>query len=78
MRAFQISFGALADDIEDQLRPQGLTLGSRASMIHRAAENISFLAIHQFLTDSEKDRSRKRLMKEIKAAVKVIPGDNQQ
>lgn len=72
MSAFQITFGALAGDIEDQLRPQGLTLGSRASMIHRAAENISYLAIHGLLTDSEKDRARKRLMKEIKVAVKAI------
>ena len=77
MSAFQIAFGALADDIEDQLRPQGLTLGSRTSMIHRAAENISYLAIHGLLTDNEKDRARKRLMKEIKVAVKAIPGDNQ-
>jgi hypothetical protein len=77
MTSYQIAFGALADDIEDQLKPQGLTLGSRASMIHRAAENISYLAIHGLLTDSEKDRARKRLMKEIKAAVKPITGDNQ-
>jgi hypothetical protein len=67
--------GALADDIEVQLRHQCLSLGSRsdADRIQRWANEISSLGIHGLLTEAERDRARKRLMKEIRLLVRPLP-----
>lgn len=73
-RSFSLSMGALADDIEVQLRQQGLTLGSRsdADRIQRWANEISSLGIHGLLTEAERDRARKRLLKEIRPLVRPL------
>jgi len=73
MRAYGIEFGALSDDIEVQLQRQGFTLGDRAERIQRWATEISSLRIHGLLTESESDRARKRLWKELTQTVKPLP-----
>lgn len=74
-RSFSLSMGALADDIEVQLRQQGLTLGDRsdADRIQRWANEISSLGIHGLLTEAERDRARKRLRREIRLLVRPLP-----
>jgi hypothetical protein len=69
VKGYGISFGALSDDIEDQLLRQGFTLGDKAQKTQRCADYISFLRIHSILTETESDRARERLMKEIKRTV---------
>ena len=76
MNGYGISFGALADDIEDQLRRQGWTLGDQAGRYQRWADEISSLRIHQLLTEAESNRARKRLWKEITAAAVPLPEES--
>ena len=73
MSGYDISFGALCDDIEDQLQRQGFTLGDRAPLFERWATEISNLRIHGLLTEAESDRARKRLWKELTATAKPLP-----
>jgi hypothetical protein len=73
VKGYGISFGALSDDIEDQLLRQGFTLGDKAQKTQRCADYISYLRIHSMLTETESDRARQRLMKEIKRDVRSIP-----
>ena len=72
--SYGLTFGAMADDIEVQLRRQGLTLGSKDSehRIQRWADEITSLGIHELLTNSERDRARKRLMKVIRPLVRPV------
>lgn len=74
MKGYGVEFGALADDIEVQLQRQGVTLGDRAPLFERWATEIYSLRIHGLLTESESDRARKRLWKELTATVKPLPG----
>lgn len=73
--SYGLTFGALADPIEVQLRRQGHTLGSKDAThrIQRWADEITSLGIHQLFTGAERDRARKRLMKEIKSLVRPLP-----
>ena len=71
--SYNLSFGALSPDIEDQLRPQGFTLAGSANRIHRIDRYITFLGIHEILTESERMNARKRLAREIKAHAHQLP-----
>ena len=73
-KAYGIAMGALSDDIEDQLRRQGLTLGvgPEADRIQRWANEITSLGLHELLTGAERDRARKRLLKEIRPLVRPL------
>ena len=73
MKGYGIEFGALCDDIEVQLQRQGFTLGDQAERLQRWANEITSLRIHGLLTESESDRARKRMWKELTAIVKPIP-----
>ena len=72
-RGYEIAFGALADDIEDQLQRQGWTLGDRAERFQRWADEISSLRIHELLTEAESDRARMRLWKQIAPHALPLP-----
>jgi hypothetical protein len=68
---YGLEMGALSDDIEVQLRRQGLTLGSVDSVrsVQGWADAITSLGIQELLTMAERDKARKRLMKRISALV---------
>jgi hypothetical protein len=68
---FGLEMGALSDDIEVQLRHQGLTLGSIDSIkrVQGWADAITSLGIQELLTMTERNKARKRLMKRISALV---------
>ena len=78
MSGYGVEFGALCDDIEVQLQRQGFTLGDRAVLFQRWSTEISSLRIHGLLTESESDRARKRLWKELTATVKPLPSKETQ
>lgn len=75
-RSFEICLGSLCDDPSLQLKKQGINLNERdARVIDRAAESIDYLFVQCLLSEAEKDRARKRLMKEIRKIVtKSTPG----
>ena len=73
MSGYSITFGALCDDIEVQLQRQGFTLGDRATLFQRWATEISSLRIHGLLTETESDRARKRLWKELQGTALPLP-----
>lgn len=67
-----IEFGAISDPIEKQLQEKGFTLGMSAPKFERAADSITFLRIHGFLTDSASHSARKKLMKEIAKQARAL------
>ena len=71
-KPFGLTFGALCDDIEVQLRRQGLTLGSDAGMVQRWVSSWHELRTSGLITNGESDRARDRLMKRITAMVQVF------
>jgi hypothetical protein len=74
-RSFHLSLRTLSVDIAIQLREQGLTLGSQSdsNRVQRWANEINGLAILGLLTESERDRARKRLLKKIRLMVRPLP-----
>ena len=70
---FSVSVGALCDPIEDQLQRQGLTLGDAAKQIQGWANAITDLAIFELLTETERNRARRRLMKRISSRIQRLP-----
>lgn len=68
-KPFGLTFGTLCDDIEVQLRRQGLTLGDRAEMVQRWVNALCDLGISEIITEADRDRARKRLMKRIPSMV---------
>jgi|WetSurMetagenome_2_1015567.scaffolds.fasta_scaffold1979161_1 hypothetical protein len=61
-----IHFGVLCSPIETQLREHGYTLGAKSKHIQKAVDNINFLHVNCFLSDSEQNKANLRVMKEIK------------
>lgn len=63
---FNLHCGALSKPVGEQLREQGLSMEERdLSRIQRATESVTFLAIHGYLTESETEKARNRIVKEI-------------
>lgn len=66
----ELYFGALVPSINEQLVEQGITnLGTDVIDFQRAADAITYLVVHSYITDSEKQKSHRRLFKKIVAAV---------
>lgn len=66
MSNLQITFGAIAEPVSAQLSAQGVVINAAdANRFDRCADAITLLAIHGYLTDAEKTRARKRVMKAI-------------
>ena len=70
--SFGISFGGLQDSLETQLNKQGLTLSNETDLIQDCADAITTLYICGYLTETETDKARTRLFKDIKRKVKPL------
>jgi hypothetical protein len=69
-RTITIEFGALAAPIESQVREAGYAISNAdARFVQRFADAVSVLSVGGYLTDAEKDRVRKRIMKRIQASL---------
>lgn len=66
----ELHFGALCHPLKKQFRMAGIKV-DKADMDRwqRAADSITYLAVHQLLPDSAAHAARKRLMKKIVAGV---------
>lgn len=74
-KSFSIQFGALCPPLGEQLRDQGLTLDLdpvRRMYLQRDIEEVTRLSIRGVITESERDRARKRLMQTIKKHLKPL------
>ncbi len=72
---FGLSLGALAPLICEQLREQGLRMDLEPlarQCLQQDADELSRLRVRGILTESESDRARRRLMKEIAKHVRPI------
>ena len=63
MAALTINYGALAPEIEKQLKKQGLTLGSKAEQAEKLRRAITYLMFADILTDGQKNKAFERLHK---------------
>ena len=71
----QLVLSALGPSISEQLENNGLEqTGTPIELIERFHEAITLLHIHGLLSDSECNRSRKRLIKKVKVR-KVMSND---
>lgn len=62
MASISLQFGAMCDPIKKQLAVQGLEGDAKdVTRWQKCADAITLLSIHSYLSDSEKDRARKRL-----------------
>jgi outer membrane protein assembly factor BamA len=62
-----IELGAMSDTIAKQLHDQGVEqIGKSVELLDRMANAITILYLHGCLTDSETDKARKKLVKQIK------------
>jgi dihydroorotase len=62
-----IELGAMSDAIAKQLHDQGVEqIGKSVELLDRMTNAITILHLHGCLTDSETDRARKKLVKQIK------------
>lgn len=71
----QLSFGALAPTLEEQLTPQGLTLGNMAVRHEKECKALTQLMFGDVITDSEHDRILQRLFKRVMKSIKEIESD---
>lgn len=69
-----VTFGGLADPINVQLAAQSLRISDQEAEIRaqRFADSILFLSIQGVLSDSEKARARKRVIKYIAQRAEVV------
>ncbi len=65
-----VAFGAFADPLTKQLR--GVLPHIRLRGFDRLAGAITFLAVHGYITDKEKDRARRRLLSVIAREAKAF------
>lgn len=65
-KQLSISFGALSPPLVHQLSEQGVSIPVRKEYrLQKAADHIVTLAIAGYLSESEVNKARKRLMKDI-------------
>jgi hypothetical protein len=65
-----LTFGALANQIRDQLRSQGFPVtAARARAFQDVADAITLLAIHGYITDAGKVNAHRKLFARIKTLV---------
>jgi hypothetical protein len=67
--------GAFADSYEKQANEQGYTLGDKAEMFDKIAFSYNMLRIHGLLTDSESNKVRQRIQKNLASSVKRLKGE---
>lgn len=65
-------FGALSDKLEVQANEQGFTMGDFEETAEKVKSSILTLKFHGILTDTETDRSFKKLHKRIVKYLKPI------
>lgn len=65
-------FGALSDKLELQANEQGFTMGAYEETAEHLKSSILTLKFHNILTDTEIDRSFKKLHKQILKHLKPI------
>jgi hypothetical protein len=74
-KSFNIKFGALCPPLGEQLRNQGLNLDldpMGRQLLQRDIDEVTRLAIRGVITESERDRARKRLMQTLKKHLKHL------
>lgn len=70
----EISFGALAEPLADQLRQQGLLIGrEKCSRFQSDMDASARLSVRGLLSDSEATKVRRRLLKAILSEVEIQP-----
>lgn len=69
---FQFCYGALSDPIEKQANEQGYTLGDKATVMNRLADNLAMLYVHGIINDGEHTKAMKRLHKKITSCLKPL------
>jgi hypothetical protein len=72
---FSVSFGALSPPIDEQLRQQGLKLGTDPLVrcrLQRDADEVTRLRVRRILTEAESDKARKRILQIIKKQAKPL------
>jgi hypothetical protein len=76
---FTLSFGALAQRLEDQLRDQGLRLNMtplRCALLQRDLDEVSRLLFREVITRKEATNARSRIFKRIQRSVKPLEEHN--
>lgn len=74
-RQFNLTFGAMAEQITRQLVRQGWILPVESRQrIQDLADAITRLAIHGLLSEPEVKRARQRLVKEVSRLAEAAPG----
>lgn len=74
-RSFQVAFGALCPPLEEQLREQGLALNTSIEdqeRLQRDINDVARLGIRGVITEAERDRARKRLLRIIRRSLKSV------
>lgn len=62
--------GALAPRICEQVEQQGLKIAtSEVMLLQRAADAITYLSVHSFLTEGQRNAANKKLAKQLARAV---------
>ena len=76
---FTLSFGTLAQRLEDQLRAQGLQLNMTplsCSLLQRDLDEVSRLLFREVITRKEATTARARIFKRIQRSVKPLKEHN--
>jgi hypothetical protein len=75
---FTLSFGALAQPVEDQLRGQGLRLNMtplNRNLLQRDIDEVSRLLFREVITRAQASSARSRIFKRIQRHVKPLEDD---
>ena len=76
-KTLSLRFGAMSDPIHHQLDRQGFEVVAKdVKHWQKCADAITLLSIHAYLSDSEKERARKRLGAAIGRTVVPKGGSN--
>lgn len=72
---FAISFGALSERIEEQLKEQGLYLQMepyRRQVLQKHADQVTDLKIQEILSEREATNARRRILRRMRDNVKPL------
>lgn len=72
-RTVEFHHGALCDHYEKQANEQGFTLGKEAELLQDGGFCLTYVYIHDLLTDSMYDKALQRLQKKLIKALKPLP-----
>ena len=69
-KEFLLRFGAMSPPISEQLEAQNIKFDPEACVLwERASDAITFLAVHGYLTDRERQKANNRLFNRINKAL---------